>query len=217
MIKILSLQDLARRRAAAAMGEEAARRERRERRAREKQARQESADLQVAIQASLEMSNSEPSRDNSKPSRASPKPKELQEPQAKKPRMSRAAKRLENCPGVKEPSASGRIMRPIPDLWRAKAEARDDIKLADIAAELNTRLAEAGATAGLLGLDSTFSFSPLKLRDGKFLFQNFFNCTFCYEFPHGVRYSVIWEVLKRMVCITEITESDITKCSKIVC
>ena len=203
MIKILSLQDLARRRAAAAMGEEAARRERRERRAREKQARQESADLQVAIQASLEMSNSEPSRDNSKPSRASPKPVEQQEPQAKKPRMSRAAKRLENCPGVKEPSASGRIMRPIPDLWRAKAEARDDIKLADIAAELNTRLAEAGATAGLLGLDSTFSFSPLKLRDGKFLFQNFFNCTFCYEFPHGVRYSVIWEVLKRMFCITE--------------
>ena len=203
MIKILSLQEFARRRASIAMREEAARRERRERRAREKQAQQESADLQVAIQASLEMSLPEPSHANPKPSQASPKPVvKLQEPQAKRPRLSRAAKRLENCPGVKEASASGRIMKSIPDLWRAKAEPGEDIKLADIAAELNTRLAEAGATAGLLGLDSTFSFSPLKLRDGKFLFQNFFNCTFCYEFPHGVRYSVIWEVLQRMVCIT---------------
>ena len=137
--------------------------------ARERMAKQEMEDLQAAIEASKEINH---------PEQDQPKPKKRQrlEPPAKKPAMSRAAKRLETCPGVKETSASGKIMRPIPDLWKVKQEPLRDIKLEDLAAQANARWSADGPTAGLLGHDSTFSFSPLRLRDGKFSsFRNFFD------------------------------------------
>ena len=117
--------------------------------ARERMAKQEMEDLQAAIEASKETNH---------PEQDQPKPQKRQrlEPPAKKPAMSRAAKRLETCPGVKETSASGKIMRPIPDLWKVKKEPPQDIKLEDHAVLDN------GSIAGLLGHDSPFSFPPLR-------------------------------------------------------
>ena len=115
--------------------------------------------------------------------------------------MTRAAMKLANCPGVKEPSASGKIMRAIPEIWRAKVEPKEeseeetkpDIKLQDVADDVNKMLEDGGSIAGLLGHDSTFSFSPLRrTRDGKFIFQNFFKCiprNLCF---HEVRNFIKW-------------------------
>ena len=116
--------------------------------------------------------------------------------------MSRAAKRLETCPGVRETSASGKIMRSIPDLWKGKKEPLQDVKLEDLADQASAKMAAGnGSIAGLLGHDSTFSFSPLKRSDGKCIISDTFFVTFrnvhhyYAVFPHGVRDSVIWETM----------------------
>ena len=126
----------------------------------ERLARQELENIQAAIKASRETLQRE--QDHAKFKR------QQQEPLAKRPRMSRAAKRLETCPGVRETSASGKIMRSIPDLWKGKKEPLQDVKLEDLADQASAKMAAGdGSIAGLLGHDSTFSFSPLKRRDGK--------------------------------------------------
>ena len=108
------------------------------------------------------------------------RPRRHDGPHAKKPRLSRAAKRLENCPGIKEPSASGKVMKALPEIWKPKlelkAEPSEDIKpkkelkLEEVAASINDKAEAAdGSMAGLLGgLNKTFSFSPLRGNDGKF-------------------------------------------------
>ena len=89
--------------------------------------------------------------------------------------MSRAAKRLETCPGVRETSASGKIMRSIPDLWKGKKEPLQDVKLEDLADQASAKMAAGnGSIAGLLGHNSTFSFSPLKRSDGKCIISDTF-------------------------------------------
>ena len=91
------------------------------------------------------------------------------------PRRSRAAKRLAECPGVGQTSASGKIMRPLPSIWRAqqqplKREAVEDVKpKAEMKLEEEVgadQLSYQSALAGLEGLNSTFSF-PTYDKKGK--------------------------------------------------
>ena len=175
------LQEIARRRAQNALREEAAIRD-----AMERQVKEEYEEFEAAMKVNQEL-------DDLKIDAA--RSRRHDGPMAKKPRMSRAAKRLENCPGVKEPSASGKVMKALPEIWRPKQEpkvnASEDIKpkrelkLEEVAASVNDRPGADGSMAGLLGLNTTFSFSPLQGKDGKFLVvsssQNFFTCISCYD------------------------------------
>ena len=68
---------------------------------------------------------------------------------------SRASKRLEECPGVKGPSASGKRIRKLPTYWEEQPEVKPELIPQVVKDELKQ------ATAGLIGgLDATFSFSP---------------------------------------------------------
>ena len=100
------------------------------------------------------------------------------------PRRSRAAKRLAECPGVGQASASGKIMRRLPAIWRdqplkreredeeAKPLPKPELKQEeDVGAD---QLSYQSAMAGLEGLNSTFSF-PQYDKKGKLrnlLFQS---------------------------------------------
>ena len=95
--------------------------------------------------------------------------RELDEPANKKPRLSRAQKRLQECPGVSKPSLSGRIMRQLPEIWK-KEPAKLEFKQEGNTMRVRDVSGEDGTHAGLVGLDSTFTFSPQefnKLHDGK--------------------------------------------------
>ena len=95
------------------------------------------------------------------------------------PRRSRAAKRLAECPGVGQASASGKIMRRLPSIWRDQPlkRERDDEEAKPLPKlepkqeeELGAdQLSYQSAMAGLDGLNSTFSFQAYdkkgKLRD----------------------------------------------------
>ena len=80
------------------------------------------------------------------------------------PRRTRAAKRLAECPGVGQTSASGKIMRPLPSIWQAKpikreADGDERPKLKPKQEEETgvDQLSYQSALAGLEGLNSTFS------------------------------------------------------------
>ena len=80
---------------------------------------------------------------------------------------SRAAKRLDNCPGINNPSASGKRILPLDSYW---VKETGNVKKEEITTPtLKTRdvTGTDGAMAGLQGLNSTFSFSPRELREMK--------------------------------------------------
>ena len=95
-------------------------------------------------------------------------------PRAKQqdPSYKRAVKRLENCPGVNGPSASGKRIKKLPSYWAEQQAAGPQLVAKDVTGQ-------EAVTAGLLGgLDATFSFSPLERKNffaGKSK-QNEFSC-----------------------------------------
>ena len=79
-------------------------------------------------------------------------------PRAKQqdPAQKRVVKRLENCPGVNGPSASGKRIRKLPSYWAEQKADDNQLVAKDVTGQ-------EAVTAGLLGgLDATFSFSPLE-------------------------------------------------------
>ena len=77
------------------------------------------------------------------------KVREAREAKATVPRKTRAASRLEKCPGVSAPSLSGKRMRPLPAIWQ------------------ENRAKNLKANAEPENLDSTFSFSEEDYQTGK--------------------------------------------------
>ena len=98
--------------------------------------------------------------------RSQMKAREAKKSKCKQQGRSRATKRLDNCPGITSPSLSGKRMEPVPVLF-----VREKKRLASEAArklsepsspQMNVQdvTGMEGVNAGLLGLDSSFSFSP---------------------------------------------------------
>ena len=70
-----------------------------------------------------------------------------------KARRAKTNKKLESCPGISGPSASGKLMRKLPSYWQEEPSAKE-LRYKDVTGE-------DGLTAGLVGgHDATFSFSP---------------------------------------------------------
>ena len=91
------------------------------------------------------------------------------EPRAKKAKLSRAQMKLENCPGINQPSLSGKIMKPLTTIWKQEPKKEEaltpeapspDMKIRDITGQDYV-------SSGLVGMDSTFTFSPRDSKDGK--------------------------------------------------
>ena len=78
----------------------------------------------------------------------------LDMPAGKRPRVN---KKLQSCPGIREPSASGKIMRPLPQIW--KKEMKEET--------------EYGILMPPPSLDSTFTV-PKTEDEGKLLFHSIF-------------------------------------------
>ena len=104
------------------------------------------------------------------------KAREAKKSKSKQPGKSRASKRLENCPGVTSPSLSGKRMEPIPVLLVKEKKKRAEEAARKLSEPSTPQLAtrdvtgDEGANAGLLGLDTTFFFSPRdydKVKAGK--------------------------------------------------
>ena len=97
--------------------------------------------------------------------------KELEEPANKKPRLTRAQKRLQDCPGVSKPSLSGRIMRQLPEIWKKEPVKQEPVKweIQQVGNTMTVRdvTGEDGTQAGLVGHNSTFTFSPRDYENGK--------------------------------------------------
>ena len=48
-------------------------------------------------------------------------------PAPKKTKLSRGQRKLQGCPGITEPSDSGKIMKPLPEIW-AKGKNKNKYK-----------------------------------------------------------------------------------------
>ena len=84
-----------------------------------------------------------------------------------KVKQSKAAKRLESCPGVNSTSVSGRRILPLSHYW---VKETNDVKKEEVTTPTlvpRDQTGSEGTTAGLQGLNSTFSFSPLMLEKTK--------------------------------------------------
>ena len=84
-----------------------------------------------------------------------------------KERKSKLAKRLETCPGVNSTSVSGPRILPLSHYWvKETKDVKEEVVTTPTLVPRDMTGTE-GTTAGLQGLNSTFSFSPMGLKKTK--------------------------------------------------